>query len=204
VRIGAVILAAGSASRFGGAKLAAPLDGRPLLRHVVDAARTAGLDPIIVVVAPGDSLAAVNLGAVTRVTNPDPAEGLSSSVRIGLRALDADAAETVDAAIILPGDQPRVRPEVIRRLVDAAGESPATPFVVARHAGDGVPNPILAHRPIWRLADELAGDRGFGPVLATHPELVRVVDVEGTNPDVDTQADLARLVEADSSPGDVS
>ncbi|HLO36630.1 MAG TPA: hypothetical protein VK194_11125, partial [Candidatus Deferrimicrobium sp.] len=65
-------------------------------------------------------------------------------------------------------------------------------------------NPIIARRSIWRLADELAGDRGFGPVLATHPELVREVPVAGANPDVDTLDDLRRLSEPGGRAGDVS
>jgi CTP:molybdopterin cytidylyltransferase MocA len=97
-----------------------------------------------------------------------------------------------------------VRVAVIWRLIAAADQGPATPFVVPRYAADGAPNPILARRSIWRLADELAGDRGFGPVLATHPELVRFVAVEGSNPDVDTAADLDRLRDAATPPVDVS
>jgi molybdenum cofactor cytidylyltransferase len=144
----------------------------------------------VVVVPPGDALAGLDLAPARAVTNPLPQEGLSSSVRIGLRALEGDA---LDAAVILPGDQPRVRADVIERLVAAAGRLPATPFIVPRYRDDAAPNPILARRSIWRLADELAGDRGFGPVLAQHPELVGQVPVEGTNPDVDTVADLVRL-----------
>ena len=87
------------------------------------------------------------------------------------------------------------------------------PFVVARYAADAAPNPVLARREIWRLADELVGDHGFGPVLGAHPELVRDVPFDGANPDVDTRADLDRLAEASSAaapakagagPGDVS
>lgn len=197
----AVVLAAGAGSRFGGGKLLAKLDGRPLIRHVVDTARAAGLDPIVVVVSPDPALAALELGTVRRVLNPNPSEGLSSSVRLGLRELQGDAA--VDLAVLLPADQPRVRPAVIAALIAAAAERPATPFVLARHA-DGAPNPILARRSIWRLADELAGDRGFGPLVATHPELVREIPVEGSNPDIDTRADLDRVAEAGRTPADVS
>ena len=189
--VAAVVLAAGAATRYGGGKLLAMLEGRPLLAHVVDAARSAGLDPIVVVVPPTGELDELELGPVRRVVNPDPAEGLSSSVRLGLRALELD--EAVDAAAILPGDQPRVRAAVIETLVAALDERPATPFVVPRYAADRGSNPVIARRSIWRLADELAGDRGFGPVLGSHPELVRVVDVGGANPDVDTVADLDRL-----------
>lgn len=198
----AVVLAAGAGSRFGGGKLLALLGGRPIVAHVVDAARAAGLQPIVIVVPPGGELDDVELGEVRRVVNPDPAEGLSSSVRLGLRALELD--EDVDAAVILPGDQPLVRPDVIRALLVALDQSPATPFVVARYADDGAPNPIVARRSIWRLADELAGDRGFGPVLAAHPELVRMVSVGGANPDVDTRADLDRLAGTDPAAADVS
>jgi CTP:molybdopterin cytidylyltransferase MocA len=198
----AVVLAAGAGSRFGGGKLLAVLHGRPILTHVVAAARAAGLDPIVVVVPPTGELDVLDLGVVRRVTNPNPAEGLSSSVRLGLRALELE--DAVDAAVILPGDQPLVRPDVIAELLAALAASPATPFVVPRYADDGAPNPILARRSIWRLADELAGDRGFGPVLATHPELVRFVPVAGENPDVDTPADLARLVEPADRARDVS
>ena len=43
------------------------------------------------------------------------------------------------------------------------------------------------------LIDELDGDRGLGPLLAAHPGRVLRVTVAGTNPDVDTPAQLAAL-----------
>jgi molybdenum cofactor cytidylyltransferase len=205
VRVGAVVLAAGSATRFGGDKLSAALEGRPIVRHVIDAALAAALDPIVVVGPPDDRLAAVDLAPARLVVNPNPAEGLSSSVRLGLRALDADASQPpLEAAVILPGDQPRVLAAVIAALIETAAASPGTPFVVARHAGDRAPNPVLAGRSVWRLADELAGDRGFGPLLAARPELVRWLDVEGRNPEVDTPDDLARIAATDPPRSDVS
>jgi molybdenum cofactor cytidylyltransferase len=189
--IAAIVLAAGAGSRFGGGKLLARLDGRPIVEHVVDAARAAGLDPIVVVVPPTGELDDLDLGAVRRVTNETPQEGLSSSVRVGLREVDVEP--DVTAAVILPGDQPRVQPATIAALLDAMDETADTPFVAARHLDDRSPNPVLARRSVWRLADELAADRGFGPVLAAHPELVRWIEIPGENPDVDTRADLARL-----------
>jgi molybdenum cofactor cytidylyltransferase len=189
--IAAIVLAAGAGSRFGGSKLLAPLDGRPIVEHVVSAARGAGLEPIIVVVPPTGELDDVDLGAVRRVRNETPQEGLSSSVRLGLREVDVEP--DVTAAVILPGDQPRVRATTIAALLAAMDDNPDTPFVAARHLDDRSPNPVLARRSVWRLADELAGDRGFGPVLAAHPELVRWIEIDGANPDIDTRADLARL-----------
>jgi len=202
MKVAAVILAAGAGSRFGGGKLLAELDGRTIVRHVVDAARSAGLGPIVVVVPPTGELDELDLGTVRRVTNETPQEGLSSSVRLGLHELDGD--DGVDAAVILPGDQPRVRAEVIRKLIARAVAETAPLLIAPLYDADGAPNPILARRAAWRLADELVGDRGFGPLLAGRPDLVQRVQVAGTNPDVDTRADLARLTEPEGSAPDVS
>jgi|SRR5215212_5432115 len=205
IRVAGVILAAGSGTRFGGRKLLAELEGRPILRHVVDVAVAAGLDPILVVEPPGDPFGTLDLGPAERVVNPVPADGLSGSVRIGLRSLDADASQPpVDAALILPGDQPRVRADAIAALIQAAVTHPEVSFVVPHYSRDGGRNPVLARRSVWRLADELAGDRGFGPVLAAHPELILEVALDGGNPDIDTAEDLRRLAEPGRDPGDVS
>ena len=205
IRVAGVILAAGSGTRFGGRKLLAELEGRPILRHVVDVAVAAGLDPILVVEPPGDPFGTLDLGPAERVVNPVPADGLSGSVRIGLRSLDPDASQPpVDAALILLGDQPRVRADAIAALIQAAVTHPEVSFVVPHYSRDGGRNPVLARRSVWRLADELAGDRGFGPVLAAHPELILEVALDGGNPDIDTAEDLRRLAEPGRDPGDVS
>lgn len=188
--VAAVVLAAGAGSRFGGGKLLATIGGRPILALVADAARAAGLDPIVIVVPPGGTLDDLDLGAVRLVVNPNPEEGLSSSVRLGLRALEFEAA--VESAVILLGDQPGVRVDVLHRLLAASAE---TWLVATRYAGDAAPNPVLVRRPGWRLADELVGDRGLGPLLTSRPDLVTWLSVDGANPDIDTRADLAAALE---------
>ncbi len=68
--------------------------------------------------------------------------------------------------------------------------------MVPVHADDRGRNPVLLRRAAFPLVEESSGDRGLGPVIADHPELVDEVAVEGTNPDVDTPGDLAATVEA--------
>jgi CTP:molybdopterin cytidylyltransferase MocA len=186
-RTAAVILAAGTASRFGSAKVFARLGGRTLVDRVIDAAEAAGLGEVVVVLGPSsDDEASADLRRVRVVRNDRPQEGLSSSVRIGLAALGAEVA----AAVLLLGDQPLVSPTVIRALLRAevpAGRS----IVVPRYAGGGGQNPTLVLRPAWSLAADLTGDRGFGPLIGAHPELIVEVAADGSNPDVDTPADLA-------------
>jgi nicotine blue oxidoreductase len=191
-RVAAVVLAAGAGTRFGGGKLLAALHGRPVLQHVLDRLTEAGLEPVIVVL--GDDAeqieAAVAWRDELRVRNPDPGRGLSSSLRTGIDELPAD----VEAALIALGDQPLLDGSVVRAILDA-GVDPDRPIAAPRYADDGARNPVLLHRSAFELAASATGDRGLGPILAAHPELVRDIPVPGANPDVDTRADHVRVLE---------
>ena len=192
MRATAIVLAAGASSRFGAQKLLADLGGRPVLQHVLDAVAAAGLDDVIVVLgtlAP-DVESAIEWRGERRVVNPRPADGLSSSLRVGILAAAEDP--HAEAAIVLLGDQPAVGAAGIEAVL-AAAETTDRPFVRARYASDGAPNPVLVRREAWPEATAMTGDRGLGPLLAAHPERVHAVDVGGSNPDVDTPADLERL-----------
>jgi CTP:molybdopterin cytidylyltransferase MocA/SAM-dependent methyltransferase len=192
--IAAVVLAAGAGSRFGGGKLLASLGGRPVLQHVLDRLADAGVEDVVVVV--GDDASAIEEAIEwrheRRVRNPDPGRGLSSSVRIGIDAVDDD----IDGALLVLGDQPTVAVETIRALLDAAPDG-ARPIVVPVYARDGGRNPVLVGRDAFRMVGEVAGDRGLGPVIAAHPELVHEVPVSVPgNPDIDTRSDLVAVLEA--------
>ena len=203
MRVVGVVLAAGASTRFGSPKLLADLGGRPVLQHVLDAIEAAGVDDVVVVL--GDGHEATERALARRrqrfVVNPRPQDGLSSSLRVGLAAAGADRA--ADAAIVLLGDQPDVRQDAIRAVLRAA-EASDRPFVRARYARDGAPNPVLVRREAWQEASALEGDRGLGPLLAAHPERVLAVDVAGANPDIDTPADLERLAADRSRSAEVS
>jgi CTP:molybdopterin cytidylyltransferase MocA len=190
VRVVGLVLAAGTASRFGSDKLGTLLDGRPLLAHVLDALRAVPLDEIVVVTRRERPIPAAD--GLRVVVNGAPEEGLSSSLRIGLAAIDEHGGPPAEAVLIALGDQPRIDPAVIRQLLAAARTSDR-PVVVPTYERDGSPNPVLLLRAAFALADEASGDRGMGPVLSVHPELVQAVPAGGANPDVDTPADLARL-----------
>ena len=194
----AVILAAGVGSRFGGGKVRAALEGRPLLAHVLAAVREAGIGRVVVVLgrdagAALDAVRDVDPGVLERVlvtVNPTPERGLATSLRLGFGAATAVAPPA--GVLVLLGDQPRVRADVLRVLCGAVASAHAI-AVVPRYAGDAAPNPVLLLPAGWPLVAGLTGDRGLGPLLAADPARVVRVAVPGANPDVDTPADLAAL-----------
>lgn len=195
MRVAAVILAAGAGARFGGAKLLARIAGAPILGHVAATARETGLGPIVAVVESGlaEHAPAFGLEPDELVVNPEAERGLSSSVRIGLAAA-AVAEPPVDAAVVLLGDQPLVGAGTIRQLIEALEKAPASvQAAIPRYADGGSPNPIVLRRAGFELAAETEGDRGLGPVLDAHSGMTIEVAVPGSNPDVDTTADLAAV-----------
>jgi molybdenum cofactor cytidylyltransferase len=195
VTVVALVLAAGASARFGSNKLLATLDGRPVLQHTLDAVAAAGLADVVVVLGAQASEIgpAIAWRGERRVLNERPEDGLSSSLRVGLDA--AVEIPGADAALVVLGDQPQLRAEVIRAVMAAAADPSAAhaKFIRPRYAADAAPNPVLVRRSAWALAAGLDGDRGLGPLLANRPELVIEVSVAGANPDIDTPADLAAV-----------
>lgn len=177
----AIVLAAGKATRFGGGKLAAPLEGRPLLHHALDAALAAPAARVIVVGRPGTVLP-----DDTRLELVELASAaLSDSLRAGLAAA-ADAA----AALIFLGDMPRVPHDMAARLLAALGDGLAALPEFAGQPG----HPVLLARRGFALADGLAGDEGLGRALRGRGDVVRLaVEAPGVVIDVDTPEALARL-----------
>lgn len=191
IRTAAVILAAGRGERFGGGKMLADVNGRPMLQHVLDLAAAAELEPVVVVLGDDADLveAAIAWRGEVRVRNAEPGRGISSSLTLAL-----DAAPEAQRALVLLGDQPFLRPNQIGRIL-ATERNSARPIVVPRYSGRPG-NPVLLEREAWPLARSLSGDRGMSQLFTAHPQLIRYVDVPGDNPDVDTRLDLAALSRA--------
>jgi molybdenum cofactor cytidylyltransferase len=203
--VAAIVLAAGAGTRFGGpagSKLLAPLDGRPVLQHVLDRVRAAGVARTIVVVPPEHAalVAAIQWRAADRIVNPEPARGLASSVLVGWQAASR-LVPPPDAVLVLLADQPAVPPGVLAALLDAPLDA-ARPVVAPRYRTGGGPNPLRIDLAATGLVEEVRGDRGLGPVIDRHPELVRWIEVEGSNPDVDAPEDLAALRADEAEPND--
>lgn len=192
----AIILAAGRSSRFGSDKLLAPLHGRAVLAHVLDtvaaSARAGILRAVFLVVrdgASGEARLGQESGAIVVVAERAD-EGLALSLRAGLERVTATTPRMGAAALILLGDQPGVRGDVIAELVRrwrATGAPALRPCYADSPHEPG--HPVLIASEVWAAMAALEGDAGAGQLLDQFA--VTLVDVPGRNPDIDTPADMA-------------
>jgi molybdenum cofactor cytidylyltransferase len=182
-----VVLAAGEGRRFGASggrrpKLLVEVEGRPLVRHAVDAAVGADLDEVVVVAG------AVDLGAlgpeVTVLANERWADGLASSLQVGIAHARA-AGHT--AVVVGLADQPGVTADAWRAVAAASDEPP---IAVATYGGQRG-NPVRLARSVWPELPT-TGDAGARLLIREQPARVREVPCSGEPWDVDTVEDLKR------------
>jgi molybdenum cofactor cytidylyltransferase len=188
-----VVLAAGQSRRMGDVnKLLVTVEGDTMVRRAVRNAVAAGLDPVIVVTGHEREQvqAALQGEQVTFVHNPSFADGLSTSLAAGVKALP----DTSDAVVVCLADMPLLTPRVIERLASAFDPVEGRAICVPTWKGKRG-NPIL-----WdaRFASEMldvSGDVGARHLLGVHDEHVCEVamDDAAVLEDVDSPADLQAL-----------
>jgi nicotine blue oxidoreductase len=159
--IGAVVLAAGAGSRFGGPKQ------RLLLPSVLAALRQSAVDEVVVVAGAHP----LEVEGTRVVECPEWERGPGASLRCGLGALADDA----EAAVIVLADGPDLAPEAVDRTVEAWRRG-AGDVVAASYSGDRG-HPVVLGREVWDgIPDE--GARVFEPVLVACDDLGPPGDVD--------------------------
>ena len=188
--IAGIVLAGGSAVRYGEPKQLLPWKGKPLVWHVAKKALTAGLSPVVVVGGAytsqlGDALEDLS---VEIIHNPDWTEGQSTSVKVGLGAVQTQ----VGGAIFLLADQPQVPETLIRSLVEAHTQG-LFPIVAPLVQGQRA-NPVLFDRTTFPDFQNLTGDAGARKLFSMYP--VKWVPWHDDLPilDVDTPEDYQKLL----------
>ena len=195
LRVGAVLLAAGTGSRMGGvAKSLIRLQGVPLINRQLIALSGAGVDEVVVVTGfARDAVeASISTFPVTLAHNANYALGQQSSVRVGLQALRGN----FDAVLVVLADQPLLGAADLTELIAAFKKRPAGHVVVPVVDGQRG-NPIVMDDVA--LADILASDTNLAcrHLVERQPELVHVHTSANTRfvTDLDTLADLEALAQ---------
>jgi molybdenum cofactor cytidylyltransferase len=184
--IAAIVLGAGRSSRMGGPnKLLAEINGKPLIRMVVEQALAAHARPVLVVTGhQRERVEAALSGLPVRlVHNPQFADGLGTSLKAGIAALPSD----IDGAIVCLGDMPQVDAALIDRLIGAIdpdkGALIAVPVIDGKRG-----NPVVWSRRFFPDLMTVEGDIGARYLIGRYAEAVAEVPVDGTAAltDVDT------------------
>lgn len=180
-----IVLAGGGGRRLGGQKATALLAGRPLIRHVVDAVRAGGLEPVVVVKA-DTALPELDCRIVIE---PDAPRHPLTGIVAGLRAIGAPG------AVVCPTDMPFLTGELLAWL-----EGVTEPLAVVR-AGGRV-QPLLGRYAVTLLGvleRELAREPPMGELVALlgarvveEDELRAFGDPARMLVNINTAAELAR------------
>jgi molybdenum cofactor cytidylyltransferase len=191
-RVSAVILAAGTSSRMGQAKQLLALGESTVLAQTLGYVQAATLEEIVIVLGASAEAIRGQLPSPQElkiVVNQAYQQGIASSLRAGLSAV----APNSDAALIILGDQPFIRPQTLNRIVEEYRRSQAQ-IVIPMHQGKRG-NPVLLDRSVFAEVMALEGDTGSRAIFAKHLDQIVNVEVEdeGIVLDLDDPVDYERL-----------
>jgi molybdenum cofactor cytidylyltransferase len=189
-----IILAGGLSLRMGADKLLLKLDGVPVLLRVIRATLESALSRIVLVTGTGAEVAALcapleNDPRLSRIANPFPERGMSSSLRLGLSRVSPDAA----GAMILLGDQPRVTGDVIDELLRVFVRDPSRivlPTIDGRRT-----TPAVFPSDLFPALTAVEGDIGGRLVVRRNPTRIFTVEMKALydDGDVDTVEDFEAM-----------
>jgi molybdenum cofactor cytidylyltransferase len=190
--LAAVLLAAGSASRFGSPKQLADVEGTTLVRRAARAALDCGAELVVVTGAHAEAVTAA-LGGLParRVHNVFWKQGMGESIGRGFRELQRQLAPPV-AALLCLVDQPLVGAAQLRRLVERHRAEPRR--IVISDYGDLVGPPCLFPAEYYDELSRLSGPGGARSVLQRHRGAVVTVAMPEAALDVDLPEDHERVL----------
>lgn len=184
-RIAAILPAAGRSERMGSCKLLLPLPDRPVIIRCIETIRYAGIDDIVVVLAPPYGTAIhekiAHLSLIV-AWNCIQGSDMAASLRKGIEQLP----DGITGVLVFLPDTPLVAPETCRMLCNRHIEDPSSVFIPT-HAGRRG-HPLLLPRPVM---EELGNYPTLRDLLQLRQELVTLcpTDDAGIIHDIDTPAE---------------
>tara|TARA_Y100001960_G_C14762785_1_gene875054 strand:+ start:1468 stop:3117 length:1650 start_codon:yes stop_codon:yes gene_type:complete len=192
-KIASIILAAGQSRRMGDKnKLLEYFNDKPIINHSIDSALLAKINPIHVITGYQEKeilAVATKNKDITFVHNPEYENGMSTSIKAGLRSLP----EEIDAVLILLGDMPLVDVSIIERLITnfnpQAGQSIGVPVTKGKRG-----NPILWSKQYFQEIEKISGDVGAKHLIGEFSEGVYEIECDkSVITDIDTPENLRKI-----------
>jgi len=185
----AIVLAAGSSTRFGRTKQLEPFNGRSLAANAMRKAE-AVCGARSVLVTGHDALAVAESCAPLAgffAVNEDFERGLASSIACGVASVE----ESADAILLMLADLPLVTTEHLACLCETWTGSPHS--IVASAFEDTLGPPIVFPRADFAALLDLRGDYGARPIIDANMARVLPITCEEAAFDIDRPEDLAGI-----------
>ncbi len=191
--ISAVVLAAGRSARLGEPKQLLKAGKKTVLETVIHRFEMSGVEEVVLVLGyrADEILKKSEFGDARVVVNLDYEQGLASSLRVGIDAINPGAS----AVIVALGDQPLLSVHTIDSLLEKYSETHGlivAPFLERRRG-----NPVLFDKSLFPELRKMQGDEGAKGVIERMKDKVVKVQVEdfGVLLDIDTEEDYLRFRE---------
>ncbi len=175
-------------------KLIAKVDDTPMVRIVAHAAVASRVDSVLVVTGHERESVESTLDGleVTCIHNPDYANGLSTSLKAGIDALQ----KNIDRAIILLGDMPLIEASMIDRMLKASDTTNGSIIIATSNGRRG--NPVLWPRAFFDDLQTIEGDIGARQIIGRNLDRIGEVELgEAARLDIDTPEALAGMSKKD-------
>jgi molybdenum cofactor cytidylyltransferase len=207
-RVAVIVLAAGRSSRLGTPKQLIELEGKTLLRRTVETVLAsdigAGWTSVVIGAWGRQCFRQIQDLPCQRISNPDWREGLSTSVKKGLRywqgfnevfdwlsMTEDEGFRRTDAVLFVPCDLPLLSAQHINTLLKAYRENDV-PLVVSKF-DEVLGTPALFDQWLWDELFELEGDEGARKIIQRHQDKAISVQFEGGKFDLDTPQDVEKF-----------
>jgi CTP:molybdopterin cytidylyltransferase MocA len=191
--VAAIVLAAGASRRLGQPKQLLMHGGETMIERAIRLANEAGFAPVITVLGAYHDL----IRKVVRFSNSAPVinsawdQGISTSIQVGLAALE-DSAAQASGVLMLACDQPRLSAEHLRAMLEVFCAQAALAIVASAYQGVlGIP--AVFPRKVFAELRALRGDKGARPLLMQPPCPLVALPFPGGEIDIDLPADMAHL-----------
>lgn len=189
--ISGLILAAGQSRRMGKEnKMTAEVNGKPMVRHIAEAAANSKLSKICVVTGhePQSVVDALDGIEFQQFDNSNYANGLSTSLIEGINRIG----NYTSHALILLGDMPFISSQMLDQMIEASAANPEN-IIVATHDGKRG-NPVLWPRRFFEELKTIEGDVGARHIMVANQEMVTEVELgEAASLDLDTPEAIRQI-----------
>jgi molybdenum cofactor cytidylyltransferase len=192
--IGGILLAAGGSSRMGHPKQLIEFEGTTLIRRAASHLANSVCDPCVVVLGSDADACERELSGVNIdiCVNPDPASGMSTSLKAGLTTvLEID--QDISAVVVTLCDQPYITSDIIDHL--AAEYCRIRPSIVASEYNEISGVPALFSREMFDEIYKLEGDEGARQLIRSAGDRVLRIAQPLAAFDIDSPHDLTSVGE---------